>query len=150
MKELTGDISIIRRGADGKSAYALAVENGFPGTLPEWLDSLKGEKGDKGDKGDIGATGERGEKGDAGERGADGERGAQGLQGEKGDTGAAGASAFEIAQRHGFGGTEAEWLASLKGEDGTSGTPADLSAYATKRELQDAIAAIADYDGEAF
>lgn len=32
-------------GADGKSAYELAVENGFNGTVEEWLDSLKGEPG---------------------------------------------------------------------------------------------------------
>jgi hypothetical protein len=32
-------------GADGKSAYELAVENGFTGTVEEWLDSLKGEPG---------------------------------------------------------------------------------------------------------
>lgn len=33
---------------DGKSPYDLAVENGFKGTLSEWLESLKGEKGDSG------------------------------------------------------------------------------------------------------
>lgn len=32
--------------AYGKSAYVLAVENGFEGTEEEWLASLKGEKGD--------------------------------------------------------------------------------------------------------
>ena len=32
-------------GSDGKSAYELAVENGFNGTVEEWLDSLKGEPG---------------------------------------------------------------------------------------------------------
>ncbi len=31
------------QGAPGKSAYELAVENGFEGSLQEWLDSLKGE-----------------------------------------------------------------------------------------------------------
>jgi len=31
---------------NGKSAYELAVENGFVGTEQEWLNSLKGEKGD--------------------------------------------------------------------------------------------------------
>lgn len=31
---------------DGKSAYEVAVENGFEGTQEEWLLSLKGEKGD--------------------------------------------------------------------------------------------------------
>ena len=33
----------------GKSAFDIAVENGFVGTEIEWLLSLKGEKGDKGD-----------------------------------------------------------------------------------------------------
>lgn len=33
-------------GADGKSAYELAVEQGFIGTLAEWLDSLKADCGD--------------------------------------------------------------------------------------------------------
>ena len=32
-------------GADGKSAYELAVANGFSGTETEWLDSLKGPAG---------------------------------------------------------------------------------------------------------
>lgn len=36
----------------GKSAYEVAVANGFEGTEDEWLASLKGEKGDKGDKGE--------------------------------------------------------------------------------------------------
>ena len=30
-------------------AYKIAVENGFEGTVEEWLASLKGAKGDKGD-----------------------------------------------------------------------------------------------------
>lgn len=33
------------KGEDGKSAYQIAVENGFVGTEAEWLASLKGEKG---------------------------------------------------------------------------------------------------------
>lgn len=32
-------------GADGKSAYELAVQEGFQGTLDEWLDSLQGADG---------------------------------------------------------------------------------------------------------
>ncbi len=36
-------------GADGKSAYEIAVENGFDGTEQEWLASLKGEKGADGE-----------------------------------------------------------------------------------------------------
>lgn len=39
------------KGADGKSAYEVAVSNGFVGNEAAWLESLKGEKGDKGDAG---------------------------------------------------------------------------------------------------
>ena len=35
-------------GTDGKSAYEIAVDNGFVGTEDQWLDSLKGERGEKG------------------------------------------------------------------------------------------------------
>lgn len=38
-----------------------------------------------------------------------------------GGGGAAGESAYEIAIRHGFEGTEEEWLESLKGEPGPQG-----------------------------
>lgn len=41
--------------------------------------------------------------------------GAGALKGDKGD---AGKSAFELAQKNGYTGTEAQWLASLKGEAG--------------------------------
>ena len=47
-------------GADGKSAYQIAVANGFVGTETAWLASLKGEKGDKGDTGEQGTQGEVG------------------------------------------------------------------------------------------
>lgn len=35
-------------GPQGKSAYEVAVDNGFAGTEAEWLASLKGERGDPG------------------------------------------------------------------------------------------------------
>lgn len=38
-------------GTAGKSAYEIAVDNGFVGTETEWLESLKGKQGDKGDNG---------------------------------------------------------------------------------------------------
>lgn len=53
--------------------------------------------------------GEKGDKGDPGENGADGQPGKQGADG---------LSAYQIAVDNGFTGTEAEWLASLKGEAG--------------------------------
>ena len=36
------------KGDDGKSAYELAVESGYVGTLEEWLESLRGETGEGG------------------------------------------------------------------------------------------------------
>ena len=65
-------------GEPGKSAYEIAVENGFEGDEQAWLESLKGEKGDKGDAGlqgppgVDGKDGGQGPKGDTGEKGADG------------------------------------------------------------------------------
>jgi hypothetical protein len=38
-------------GQDGKSAYQIALDNGFVGTQAEWLASLKGDKGDTGASG---------------------------------------------------------------------------------------------------
>ena len=38
-------------GTAGKSAYEIAVDNGFVGNETEWLESLKGSDGDKGDNG---------------------------------------------------------------------------------------------------
>ena len=75
-------------GADGKSAYEIAVENGFEGDETAWLKSLKGEKGDAGAQG---ATGPRGPQGEQGEQGPKGDTGPQGQQGPKGDIGPAGA-----------------------------------------------------------
>ena len=62
-------------GTPGKSAYDIAVENGFIGTEEEWLASLKGEKGDKGDKGDTGEQGPQGPQGIQGETGSQGPQG---------------------------------------------------------------------------
>ena len=101
----------------GKSAYEVAVENGFSGTETEWLASLKGATGAPGangkdgtdgktpyvgdngnwfvgsddtgkpSRGEKGDKGEKGEKGDTGAQGIQGEQGIQGVQGEKGDKG---------------------------------------------------------------
>ena len=74
-------------GAAGKSAYEIALQNGFVGTETDWLESLKGQKGDTGEPGAAGAKGDPGEKGDQGEPGAPGEKGERGEKGEKGDPG---------------------------------------------------------------
>ena len=41
-------------GVEGRSAYQVALDNGFEGTEKEWLESLRGDKGDKGDRGEAG------------------------------------------------------------------------------------------------
>lgn len=45
----TGIQAIGKDGKDGKSAYQLAVDNGYPSDLNHWLASLKGEQGEKGE-----------------------------------------------------------------------------------------------------
>ena len=44
-------------GKDGRSAYEIAIENGFVGTAAEWLESLKGMNGVDGKDGKDGADG---------------------------------------------------------------------------------------------
>lgn len=47
--DITGVIDVSgSAGADGKSAYEIAVDNDFVGTVSEWLDSLVGPSGDDG------------------------------------------------------------------------------------------------------
>lgn len=69
----------------GRSAYDIAVANGYSGTEAEWLESLIGPQGPKGD------DGPQGPKGDTGPQGPKGDTGPQGPQGEPGDDGARGA-----------------------------------------------------------
>ena len=52
--------------------------------------------------------------------GKDGAKGADGKNGTNGSNGSNGKSAYEIAKENGFKGTEAEWLASLAGAQGSS------------------------------
>ena len=66
------------QGLDGKSSYELAVEEGFTGSIVEYLESLKGDKGDKGDTGAKGAKGDKGDQGVAGTNGIDGKDGIDG------------------------------------------------------------------------
>ena len=96
------------KGDDGKSAYQIAVDNGYIGTESEWVTSLKGDKGEtgpQGPKGDKGADGtmsftdlteEQKEslRGPQGEQGPKGDKGDTGEQGPKGDKGADGTMSF--------------------------------------------------------
>lgn len=56
-------------GEDGKSAYEIAVENGYLGTQTQWLESLRGEPGPAGPHGPKGDTGAQGPTGDTGPQG---------------------------------------------------------------------------------
>lgn len=55
------------RGRPGKSAYEVAVDNGYTGTELEWLDSLRGQDGQDGQQGIQGPKGDKGDKGDPGD-----------------------------------------------------------------------------------
>lgn len=168
--QLLQKISDAEKGKDGKSAYEIAVKNGFVGTEIEWLESLKGADGKNGVDGAPGQDGIDGKNGADGQDGAngsdgksayeiavangftgtefewlvslkgsdgkDGVNGKDGADGQDGINGADGKSAYIIAVEHGFTGTETEWLASLKGADGKDAPEVDLSNYATKDQLQ--------------
>ena len=93
------------KGDPGISAYELAVQEGFKGSLEEWLLTikgdpftykdfteeqlalLKGEQGPKGDQGEQGPKGDQGEQGPKGDQGEQGPKGDTGEQGPKGDQG---------------------------------------------------------------
>lgn len=80
----------IHTGPEGKSAYEVAVENGYQGTETEWLASLvgpQGPQGIQGVQGETGATGPQGPQGIQGETGATGATGATGPQGPQGEQG---------------------------------------------------------------
>lgn len=111
------------KGDPGKSAYQIARQNGFNGTVEEWLASLHGETGPQGEKGD---TGEQGPKGDTGEQGPQGlqgiqgergEQGPQGIQGEKGDTGDTGPQGPQGEK----GDTGPQGIQGEKGDTGSQG-----------------------------
>ena len=76
--------SLYKMGTKGYSAYEVAVQQGFEGTVDEWLASLVGPQGPQGPQGE---TGQRGEQGEQGIQGPKGEQGIQGPQGETGQDG---------------------------------------------------------------
>ena len=68
-------------GKDGRSAYEIAIENGFVGTAAEWLESLKGRDGLPGKDGADGLPGKDGTNGKDGLPGKDGRDGRDGKDG---------------------------------------------------------------------
>lgn len=127
MKKLLSEVQNGSNGKDGEnglSAYELAVQEGFTGSLTEWLNSLKGADG---------------KDGDDGKDGADGINGKDGVDGRDGTDGKDGLSAYEIALKNGFVGTESEWLASLRGKDGNS---PEVSGFATAEYVEERLSEI--------
>lgn len=65
------------------------------------------------------------------------------LKGEKGNPGNNGLTAYQIAQKDGFEGTEAEWLASLQGKPGPPGaTPVKGKDYFTADDKAEMVNAV--------
>jgi hypothetical protein len=141
--QMSGGVLI--NGKDGKSAYQIAVDEGFKGTEAEWLASLKGEKGERGEQGvqgergerglqgEQGIRGEKGDKGDQGERGLQGEKGEQGIQGEKGEPGAQGIQGVQgergekgaKGDKGDTGAQGAQGIQGVKGDTGEKGEKGD-------------------------
>ena len=114
------------KGDNGKSAYEIAVENGFVGTEAEWLESLKGENGKNGVDGKNGNDGQDGASptisiSQDGYWVINGKVTNVSASGKTGRSGDDGKSAYEIAVENGFEGDEEAWLESLKGQDGENG-----------------------------
>ena len=110
------------KGDTGLSAYELFKRNNASSTLTEsqWVSSLKGANGDKGDQGIQGLQGVKGDKGDTGAKGDKGDKGDQGIQGLRGIQGL---SAYDVFKKNNAASTltEAQWVASLKGDKGERG-----------------------------
>lgn len=123
------------QGLPGLSAYEVAVEQGFDGSVSEWLESLIGPDGAPGERGqsayDVALA--EGFDGDIDAwldslQGPSAYRLAQ-AQGFSGDEAAwleslQGKSAFEVAKDLGFSGSEADWLETLVGPGGERGESA--------------------------
>lgn len=86
-------------GADGDSAYEVAVAQGFVGTEAQWLASLVGPQGPEGPQGIQGVTGDTGSQGIQGIQGPEGPQGPQGIQGIQGEPGTGGTVAPYISRR---------------------------------------------------
>ena len=148
-EQLKDLVKNIESGADGKSAYEVAVDNGFVGTEQEFIESLKGEQGPQGPMGPQGPRGysaynawktlEGNENGTVEEfiEALRGEIGPQGPKGEKGDKGEQGLSAYMLAKTYdGFKGSLPEWLDSLVGPQGPQGPKGDPLKFEDLTEEQ--------------
>ena len=136
------------KGTDGKSAYQIAVEQGYQGSESDWLSSLKGDKGDTGERGEKGDTGLQGERGEKGETGQQGEQGPMGEKGEKGDAGVAGKDGFSpIANVVKDGSVITITITDKNGTTTvtlTEGAAADLTPYAKVTYVDEKVQELSD------
>lgn len=82
--EMSVDSAVLVPGEDGKSAYQIALDNGFVGTEEEWLESLRGTDGKDGRDGAPGIDGKDGQNGKDGVDGVPGQDGKDGYSPVKG------------------------------------------------------------------
>lgn len=110
-------------GSSGKSAYEVAVDNGFEGTEEEWLESLQGKAGPAGPAGPAGADGK------------DGQDGADGAPGADGKTPVKGEDYFTDADKQ-------EMVAAVREElpETSVATVVDLSAYESDGKIVETFA----------
>lgn len=99
-------------GADGKSAYQIAVDNGFTGTEADWLASLKGADGTPGQPGQDGAPGTDG---------APGADGATGPRGPAGEGVPPGGTAGQVLAKKTNADYDTRWIDPPEGGGGTAG-----------------------------
>lgn len=143
------------------TAYELAVEMGYSGTLEQWLDSLVGPKGDKGDASTVPGppnvlrigsvtTGPAGSQASAAITGTSPEQALaltipRGDKGEKGDAstvaGPTGKTAYEYAVDAGFEGSEAEFAEAQLPDtitwENVDGKPTEYPAEAHRHDWAD-------------
>ena len=110
----------------GKSAYQIAVDNGFDGSETEWLASLKGSDAEDGKTAYQIAV----------DNGFDGSE-TEWLASLKGSDAEDGKTAYQIAVDNGFDGSVSAWLESLKGEPGEPGNDLRIDATGEIEELND-------------
>ena len=134
-------------GARGKSAYQVAVDNGFEGTEQEWLESLVGAPGQPGKDGKDGQPGPQGPAGKDGTmkfeeltdeqreslRGPVGETGPQGEPGIQGEPGPAGKDG-ENGKDYILTEEDKQEIANM-----VPGADVDLSDYYTKEEINELL-----------
>lgn len=140
---------VVAEGTNGMSAYQIAVNYGYEGTEQEWLASLHGQDGENGQDGTTptiainqgGYWVINGQVSDIIARGSNGTDGANGhspviaisggywtIDGvgtgvvAEGTNGTNGISAYQVAVKNGYTGSEQQWLQSLHGQDGSNGT----------------------------